>query len=469
MTSQSPVADTYDEPTRDELVTFTVLCKPASGVGLAEFRRQLTLSSLDRVSLNRLLPTDTTRARVASQLQARGFEIIAIPGPYSNPVVFGRGTVERFEETFGGRLVKLTRRVSRNTHRRQTMTSVVFRAGTQPQSFEAIEGVLLVTMAEPPLLAHPPTTQTGIKAPRDLCLRLPAGVARATKASSTHRRLTPGGELATGGGVVVAVIDTGFARHPYFTKRPYHITRLAAPDANSPDVDDFEHGTAVLATLVACAPDADVYAIKFGDRMDLAFASAMSIPNVRVISLSWVFENPFDLPDWMLALNVLIWQAVVDLGVTVVSGTGEDDAAETSPSNMPAVISVGGVSVGVGKPKAYPRTASFQSQIFRGRSAPDLCGVGSQIRQPIPPEEGTRFGWRCGDGGTSMAAPQVAAIAALLIQKNPSLTPHDIRHAMMETCTDVKEGHSQTHYAAGGRDLATGAGLVNALKAWLSV
>jgi subtilisin family serine protease len=469
MTSQPPVADTYDEPTRDELVTFTVLCNPASGIGLTQFRRQLAASSLDRVSLNALLPSDTTRARVASRLQARGFEVIEIPGPFSNPVVFGRGTVERIQHTFGGRLVKLTRHVSRNTHRPQTMTSVVFRPNTQPQSFDAIEDVLLVTMSEPPLLAHPPTTQTGIKAPRDVCLRLPAGVARATKASSTHRRMTPGGELATGAGVVVAVIDTGFARHPYFTKRPYHITRLAAFGAVGPDIDDFEHGTAVLATLLACAPDVDVHAIKYGDRMDLAFATAMSIPNVRVISLSWVWEKPFDLPDWMLALNLLIWKAVVDSGVTVISATGEDDMGETCPPNMPPVISVGGVSVGVGRPKAYPRTASFQSQIFRGRSAPDLCGVGSQIRQPIPPEDGTHYGWRCGDGGTSMAAPQVAAIAALLIQKNPSLTPHEIRHVLMETCRDVTEGHSQIHYAAGGRDLATGAGLVNALKAWLSV
>ncbi|HEX7796964.1 MAG TPA: S8 family serine peptidase [Vicinamibacterales bacterium] len=469
MIEHPPVADTYDEPTRDELVTFTVLCQPASGIGLAEFRRQLTLSSHDRASLDALLPTEITRARVMSQLQARGFEVIELPGRVSNPVIFGRGSVERFEATFGGRLAKLTRHVSRNTHRHQTMTAVVFRPGTQPQSFDANEGVLLVTMSEPPLLAGPPTTKTRVKAPRELCLHLPAGVARATKASRTHRRMTPGGELATGAGVAVALIDTGFARHPFFTKRAYRITRIAAPDTQSPDVDDFEHGTAVLANLLACAPDADVFAIKYGPRLDWAFACAMFIPNVRVISLSVVSKEPFALPDSMLALKLLIGKAVVEFGVTVISATGEDDMGETFPPNMPTVISVGGVSVGVGAPQAWPRTASFQSKIFPGRSAPDLCGVGSEIRQPIPPEVGTRFGWRCGDGGTSMAAPQVAGIAALLIQKNPSLTPDDVRQALMGTSTDVRKGHSQTHAAGNGRDLATGAGLVNALKAWLSV
>jgi subtilisin family serine protease len=269
---------------------------------------------------------------------------------------------------------------------------------------------------------------------------------------------------------VVAVIDTGFAKHPYFTQRPYRIKRLAAPDADSPEIDDHRHGTAVLANLVACAPEADVYAIKF-DRMDWAVAFALAIPDVRVISLSWVYEQPFALPEWMLVLEFLIVFAVVTRGVTVIAATGFGNMGETCPANMPTVISVGGVSIFVGSRTAWDQTASFQSKAFRGRNAPDLCGVASQIRVPMPPvKKGGRYGWELRSGGTSCAAPQVAGIAALLIQKNRSLTPDDIRRVLVSNGTDIRLGVTFAKDAAvAGPDLATGGGLVNALKAWLCV
>jgi hypothetical protein len=269
---------------------------------------------------------------------------------------------------------------------------------------------------------------------------------------------------------VVAIIDTGFAMHPYFAQRPYHITRIAAPDAEAPEIDGHRHGTAVLANLVACAPDAEVHAIKF-NRMDWAFAVARAIPNVRVISLSWVYQQPFALPPWMLILQFLIQSTVALQGVTVVTATGYGNMGETSPANMPVVVSVGGVSVGAGLPQAWNQTASFQSLAFQGRSAPDLCGVASQIRVPMPPRRpGGPYVWESRTGGTSCATAQVAGIAALLIQKNWSLTPDKVRRALVDHPTDVIEGHTFTNdQAHAGFDLATGGGLVNGLKAWLCV
>ena len=461
MTASPPVPDSFEQPSGDELVTFTVLCQPASGIGIEEFNRRLAVSSLDG-----LLPADTTLASVAKQLRELRFEVFDIPGP----VVFARGTVDRFEETFGAQLVKLTRQVSRDSRRPRTMTTVVIRPGTEVRSVNAIEGALLVTVAEPPLLAQPAMPDPGAKGTRDFCLRLPAGIARTTRASSTHRQLTPAGDRATGRGVVVAVIDTGFARHPFFTKHPYQITLLAAPDAEAPEVDEFGHGTPVLANLVACAPDARVYAIKYGERVDVAFCVAMAIPNVRVISLSWGYKRPSNLPDFMLILQFLIVFAVVAQGVTVIVASG-NDIGETCPANRPEVISVGGVSFDNGSPEAWDGTSSFQSKFHPGRSAPDLCGIASLIRLPMPPPpKGKRYGWECADGGTSCAAPQVAGIAALLIQKKPSLTPHDVRGALMNNGTDILTGSTFTgDVAALGPDNATGGGLVNALKAWLSV
>lgn len=58
--------------------------------------------------------------------------------------------------------------------------------------------------------------------------------------------------------------------------------------------------------------------------------------------------------------------------------------------------------------------------------------------------------------GTSAAAPYAAAIAALVQQSNPSLTPQEVYDILAETATDI---------GAPGDDNVTGAGLINALDA----
>jgi len=58
--------------------------------------------------------------------------------------------------------------------------------------------------------------------------------------------------------------------------------------------------------------------------------------------------------------------------------------------------------------------------------------------------------------GTSVAAAEVSGIAALLIERNPSLTPSAVRKILMDTAKDL---------GPKGRDRDYGAGLVNALQA----
>jgi subtilisin family serine protease len=409
---------------------------------------------------------------VASQLQALGFHVFDIPGV----VVFARGRVDRFEEIFGGHLVRLTREVLPGGRRRRTMTRVVLQPGTELGSPERIAGALLVTVAEPPRLAKPraprkkvaTATKKVATATTDYCLRLPTGVARITKASKIHGRLTPSGDLATGGGVTVAVIDTGFADHSYFRRRAYHITRQAAPDTDFPEIDEQGHGTPVLATFLACAPDATVHAIKY-DNTHIALGFAMGIPHVRVITLTSYSSPPvFDQEE--IAVRFLIGLAVALQNITVVVATGNDAGGESFPANVPEVISVGGVSVDSSSAlKVWDGSTSFRSAA--GRAAPDLCGVASQIHMPMPQvEPGKKNPWTCTEGGTSLAVPQVAAIATLLIQKQPVLTPSAVKTVLASQGTDICAGHSATgDVATPGPDLATGGGLVNALKAWSNV
>ncbi len=61
--------------------------------------------------------------------------------------------------------------------------------------------------------------------------------------------------------------------------------------------------------------------------------------------------------------------------------------------------------------------------------------------------------------GTSVAAAEVSGVVALLIERNPSLKPDDVRKILMETAKDL---------GPKGRDREFGAGLVNALQAVMS-
>jgi subtilisin family serine protease len=58
--------------------------------------------------------------------------------------------------------------------------------------------------------------------------------------------------------------------------------------------------------------------------------------------------------------------------------------------------------------------------------------------------------------GTSVAAAEVSGVAALLIERNPSLTPNDVRAILMRTAKDL---------GPKGRDRDFGAGLVDAFRA----
>jgi subtilisin family serine protease len=79
--------------------------------------------------------------------------------------------------------------------------------------------------------------------------------------------------------------------------------------------------------------------------------------------------------------------------------------------------------------------------------------------------------------GTSAAAPQLAGICALLLEKNPSLTAGDIKAVLKRTSGDVTDGRANPASdprgaglpARAGFDGATGAGLADAFAAFLQV
>jgi hypothetical protein len=444
--------DTLVEVAPRDLVSFSVVCRPRPGVTAEEFLARLTLTTLGEY-----LAPPQVREQVRDQLRTRGFEVFDHP----SPVVSARGSVELFESVFDARLAKRLRRFT-TARSESRKTAIVRRPGSRPPSPEPISGALHIAVMAPPVFVAP-----SIPPITPFNLHLPGDIGQLTGAAATHRLATPARERATGAGVGVAVIDTGFAPHPYYEEHGYRVTRLAAPDTTFPEEDDEPHGTCILASLFACAPDADGYGIKVGANAVLAFDLAMTLTNLKVLSLSWVHDlaGEAQLPLDLIPLRLSILTAV-SAGITVITAAGN---GQTSfPAMMPEVIAVGGVAVDTSDTlSAWSGSSSFTASIYRGRNVPDFCAISSQMLVPIP---GKPPDWISIDGGTSCATPQVAGIAALLLQKDPTLAPEDIRSALATTATDVTAGSTAMGTTANkGTDLATGAGFVNALPAWQSI
>ncbi len=424
-------------------------------------RRRLSLKTIREFQ-----PDPEARRQAMRRLWAFGFEVFDQAGP----VVTCQGSVRLFSDVFQVPLLKRTRvRPIAGSRRVRKERVIELPKGTKIDNPHALPEALVVTVTQPPKPSVP--LLPGAEATR--VMHLPGDIALLTHAAAAHRQPVGDAGRATGAGVTVAVVDTGFANHPYLTEHGYRITRMSAPGTSSPTSDELDHGAGMLAGVFACAPDAEVLAVKYGGNPVTALNVVLDHPDVRVLSMSWGFDQgtrttlqtePYDLID--VAITVL---TIIESGVTVIAAAG--NLGEVNfPAMMPDVIAVGGVTVDEDDDlRAWNGASSFQSLIYPGRDVPDICGIANEVLLPSRPP-GSDPDWQMNDGATSLATAQVAGVAALLLQKDPTLTPAGIREHLMHTATDVRLGQTATpHKAKKGIDLATGAGLVNALAAWNSV
>ena len=303
----------------------------------------------------------------------------------------------------------------------------------------------------------------------------------------------------TGQGVRVAMIDTGFAHgHPYFKERGYNTATHLAGIATDVDQDGDGHGTGESANLLEVAPDVEFIGIKLGNEKDSS-AGASILEGIHealrhdpaIISISMGYDlrdgagNPLQaLPNNLVALEVEI-QAAVSSGVVVVFSAGNGHIG--FPGMMPEVISAGGVFVDTfGRMEASDYASAFDSQIYNGRHVPDCSGLvgrasnrASYVSLPIPlgctidVNRAMLDGTQPNDGwgvfsGTSAAAPQIAGACSLLLQKNPGLSPSEIKNALIGSARPVAYGHASPASNPGEAPLqgqsATG-GLVDVFEA----
>ncbi len=317
-----------------------------------------------------------------------------------------------------------------------------------------------------------------------------ADVANALQVPASHRNGW------TGRGTRMAMIDTGFAPHPFFERQGYEIERTSTPSTQDPASDPDGHGTGESANVLFMAPGIEFIGVKHNDYSAEALETALE-QRPDIITNSWCWnvddmtwdqweDHDENLYNELRDLENIINDAVDD-GILVVFAAGNGHRA--FPASMPAVLAVGGVTVQRdGSLEASSYASSFRSVMYPGRSVPDICGVVGEYTSTspmpghimLPVAEGSDLegsnmpsaidadGWGV-FSGTSAACPQVAGVAALLRSASRhrlARSPDEIRAILQATATDVTTGTTALgDTAVVGDDDATGSGFVNAATA----
>lgn len=458
---------------------------------------------LNQEILSEFEPDPMVKQEALAELQKRGFTVTGV-GDMSASI---RGSKELFEETFGTKLTRFTVDKYDGLNDRYVADSFYFPADGAPWNpVERVSDVIDDAYIQWPHIymnqLFPADAPSPIPPQVDyhhLCV--PGDVVSLMNAAPVHRR---GG---TGAGVTVAMIDSGFALgHQYFERAAYNTSVVLAPGATDTHEDGNGHGTAECANLLAIAPGINFVGVKLDNEQDPdkgatileGFHEALQhSPDIISVSMGYdltVHKDPnrthlINLPNSLVALEAEIEAAVAN-GITVVFSAGNGQVA--FPGMMPDVVSAGGVFVDAnGAMMASDYASGFTSRIYSGRQVPDVSGlVGMQnngaayIMLPLPPgcvldglDDGTGIdsGWAV-ISGTSAAAPQLAGVCALLKERDPSLTPAQIKSFLRRSAIDVVNGEANAasnewiaQSAGVGPDNATGMGLVDAFGAWSQI
>lgn len=283
---------------------------------------------------------------------------------------------------------------------------------------------------------------------------------------------------STGNGVTVAVLDTGSQPHPdlagkQFSGYDFVTEDTYAADGSGRDSDPTDtgdacpttgsasswHGTAVASQITAmtnngygiagAAPGTKVMHVRvlgkcggwLSDTSDaIAWLAGAALPGVptatvkpKVINLS-LGASASCFQFMQDAVNAALSQ-----GITVVAAAGNDASPTIStPANCAGVIAVGAHTAS-GDMANY---SNYSAAVALTAPAGGYCKTqtGTACRNEPSLANGvegntTRTGWfeAIYFAGTSAAAPHVSAAAAILLAAKPSLTPSQIRSALISS------------------------------------
>lgn len=279
----------------------------------------------------------------------------------------------------------------------------------------------------------------------------------------------------TGKDVLVALFDTGFSLdHVAFDSLRTRVEarrNFLRDETGFTDLEDTDHGTAVLGTIGGYAPG-ELIGPAFGARYLLASTEVVAFEreveeDFWVAAMEWADSLGADVIS--SSLGYLDWYTYADMdgetavitraastaarrGIVVVNSMGNEGDTPygkmAAPADAAEVISVGAVD-GTGRRAVF----SSLGPTFDGRIKPDVMAMGEDVytAHPYGIDDYIRV------NGTSFSAPLVAGVAALLLEAYPHWTPEKVQRVLHRTAGQ-----------AAAPDTLNGYGIVHALNALMT-
>jgi len=252
--------------------------------------------------------------------------------------------------------------------------------------------------------------------------------------------------VTQGRGAVVAVIDSGVdGSHPDLAGALVRgvNTRTDRGDYSNPTTDQDGHGTHVAGIIAArtgngkgvsgVAPKASIMPVKVLD------ADGGGWMGDVIEGIVWAADHGADVINMSLGgpdadFSATAVNYAISKGVVVVAAAGnEGSSAPSYPAALPGVLSV----------SALARDGSVDTYSNHGPTV-DLAAPGTAILSTVP--DGYAF-----MSGTSMAAPQVAGVAALVAAIAPQ---SDVAATLKSSANDKGKAGWDSRYGAGVVDAA---------------
>jgi subtilisin family serine protease len=251
----------------------------------------------------------------------------------------------------------------------------------------------------------------------------------------------------TGRGVLVGHIDTGVdGKHAALAGKIKSFWSASTQTAGGPATDTGDHGTHTAGTIVGgdrklnifgVAPEAQLIsagALSGYDMMLKAMEFMMDPdgnPSTNdqpsVVSNSWNANGAPDIEIFYRAISA--WEAGGILPIFSAGNAGPGPKTITTPHEHPSVIAIGATNeAGLIATFSSRGPAVYQGKVIQ---KPDMTAPGVHIVSTVP------GGKMASKNGTSMAAPHVAGLVALISQANPKLNPAQIREVLVKSLTLV--------------------------------
>ncbi|WP_081791934.1 S8 family peptidase [Caldalkalibacillus mannanilyticus] len=264
---------------------------------------------------------------------------------------------------------------------------------------------------------------------------------RSTRSSSAW------GYQYSGKGVKVAVLDTGIEREHRDLKIAGGVSFITKEGEGNAFLDHHGHGTHIAGIISAqhngfgvkgVAPDAEVYSVKVIDASGTGYLSDV------LAGVDWCITNKMDVINMSFGLDSHseVLQQILDTayhsGMVIVAAAGNEGNQRGTGDNVAYPARHDSVIAVAATTDRYVR-ASYSST----GPAVELAAPGEEVLSTYI------NGQYAYSSGTSMAAPYVTGIVALLKEARPQWTPERLRSFLHETALDLGTPGVDNRYGHG--------------------